>query len=194
MYAGKKSQEIILGSGIFLITIGIALICLFVLDIQPNMLITIPCAVMLLGAVFLFLAYIRKKVVWLFFLGFFLASGGVFSLIICFGSFNYSMTHLWPVLVILCGLSYCGAYFHVFHRFSIPSVVPSLVLIGFGGFLLCFSLGIIQIPFRKFISRFWPLFLVLLGIVFIIIYAYMQHTDMSGKSENEVIADGNGDD
>lgn len=194
MHNGKKSREIILGSGIFLITVGIALICCFALDIRPNMLITLPCLVMLGGALSLFLAYIRKRLVWLFFLGYFLFTSGVFSLVVCFGHFTYSIGELWPVLVVLCGLSYGVSSLQVQHRLSVSSLVPSFVLIGLGAMLLCFSLGLINIPFRRFVAQFWPIFLVLLGIVFIMIYAYMQHSDMTKNSDKEELADSNDDD
>ncbi len=194
MHAGKKSREIILGSGIFLITAGIALICCFALKIEPNMFIALPCFAMLLGAFFLFLAYVRKNIVWLFFLGYFLSVSGIFTLIICFGPFSLSMGELWPVLVILCGLSYGGSVFQVSRRLTAASVVPSLTLMGLGMFLLCFSLHVIRISFRKFVFQFWPIFLVLLGIAFIIIYAYMQHSDVADNSEDKVTADSNDDD
>ena len=194
MRTGKKSQEAILGTGIFLIVIGAALISSFALDVTPNMLIAIPVAIMLAGALFLFLSYLRKKVVWMCFLGYFLTVSGLFSLAVCFGSFSVGMYKLWPVLVILCGLSYGASYIQVHHRFSISAAVPSFVLIGLGTVLLCFSLGVFRISFSYFVVHWWPVFLVLLGITLIIIYAYMQHSGKDEKFDDKVTADSDEDD
>lgn len=194
MYTGKKSREVILGGGIFLVVIGIALLCCIALDISPNMLITIPVVVMLVGASFLFLSYTKRNLVWMFFLGYFLTSSGIFSLIFCFGSFDMTMRNLWPIYVILCGISYFVAAVQVRRRFSISAVVPAVVLIGLGGMLLCFSLGVIGISFRYFVAHWWPIFLVLLGFALIIVYAYMQRSHKAENSDNKVISDSDEDD
>ncbi|MCR4714332.1 MAG: DUF5668 domain-containing protein [Treponemataceae bacterium] len=194
MYTGKKSREVMLGSGLFLIVIGIALLCFIALDINPNMLVAIPIVVMLIGALFLFLSYTRKKLVWMYFLGYFLTSSGLFSLIFCFGTFELSMKNLWPMYVILCGLSYFVAAVQVRKRLSVSAVVPAVVLIVLGGMLLCFSLGIISVSLRYFVAHWWPIFLVLLGFALIIIYAYMQHSNKAEDSDSKVIADSDEDD
>ena len=105
MYTGKKSHDAILGSGLFLMISGIVLLCCFAFDITPNMLIAIPIVIILAGAFFLFLYYTRKKLVRTAFLGYFLTSSGIFSLIVCFRDFSLSIGNLWPFFVLFCGLS-----------------------------------------------------------------------------------------
>lgn len=194
MYTGKKSHDAILGSGLFLMISGIVLLCCFAFDITPNMLIAIPIVIILAGAFFLFLYYTRKKLVRTAFLGYFLTSSGIFSLIVCFRDFSLSIGNLWPFFVLFCGLSFLVASLQVHRRFTISAVVPSVVLVGLGIMLLCFSLDIITIPFRVFVAKWWPVFIVLLGIALIIIYAYMQRSDAAEDFENEVITDNDDDD
>ena len=126
-------------------------------------------------------------------MGYFLTLSGIFTFVICPDSFALGRD-LWPVYVMLCGLSYVIASFQVKRRFSVSSIVTSIILIGFGGLLLCFSLHVISVPFRVFIAKFWPGFLVLLGIALIIIYTYMQRSNAAEKLENEVIADSDDED
>ena len=193
MCTRKKSHEAVLGSGIFLLISGIVMLFCFAFNITPNMLITIPIAIILAGALFLLFSYTRTKLVWTFFLGYFLVSSGIFSLVVCFGDFSIAMSNLWPCYVLLCGISYLVASLQVHRRFTVLAVVPSVVLVALGIMLLCFSLKIITVSFRYFVARWWPGFLVLLGIALIIIYTYMQRSNSAGNSENEVIADSDDD-
>ena len=194
MRAGKKTHDVILGAGILLIVAGIALLCCITLDVQPNMLIAIPVCIIAAGVALLIFSYARIKAIWRLFLGYFLTAAGLFALVVCFSSLSLSMLKLWPVFVILCGISYGVASFQIRRKLYVSIIVPAVMLVCLGSLFLCFSLGIIGISFRYFVSRWWPSFLVLLGIVLIMIYVYMQHSCKADNSTDKVITDSDEED
>ena len=85
--------------------------------------------------------------------------------------------------------------FYVFltkdRRIRVSYLFPSVFLIGMGFYFLLFSLNLISMGFRKWISIFWPLFPVLLGICLIILFLIQQNPaahfpyDKSESLEND---------
>ena len=192
MRARKKTHDVILGAGIFLIIAGVALLSCFALKVQSDMLIAIPVIIIIAGAGFLFASYAKEKHVWQLFLGYFLTLGGLFSLGISFTTIDgVEFKRFWPILVILCGVCYGVASFQIKKKLYVSVLVPSVMLVALGGMFLGFSLT--GVSFRRFVSSWWPVFLVLLGIILIIVYVYMQHSKAE-DSTYKVIADGDDDD
>ena len=194
MRARIKTHDIILGTGIFLVVAGIAMLLCIALKVEPNMLIVIPVGIIILGAICLFASYTRNKLVWRFFLGYFLTAAGFFSLVVSFSTLTPPMKKMWPIFVILCGVSYFVASFQCRKKLYASILVPTVGLIALGGMFLVFSLGIANVSFRYFVAQWWPVFVVLLGIILIIVYVYMQHSYNADNSTNKVIADSDDDD
>lgn len=181
MALNKRSLNLLLATGLICIAGGaFLLLCMFAGESLTTP-ILIPVMALAAGVFMLFYAFTRYKSVWTVFLGYFLTASCFFIMISGSDMTSHSLSQLWPVLAIICGAAYLSAGLSVHKKFMLSNAICSVFMMGMGVFFLLFSMDIITVPFSAFASRWWPLLLIIFGLVLIIVFIYKQNSD-AGKA------------
>ena len=115
------------------------------------------------------LAVLRKQ-------SFFLAMGltllvdGALACMVKADFFPFTLSQIWPVFVIIAGLIVFGADLFIFRRIRTSFLFPSVMLVILGSGFLVFSTDLFHVSFRKIISVFWPVVLIVFGIFLLAVY------------------------
>jgi hypothetical protein len=112
---------------------------------------------------------LNKRSTYLFFAAFFLMAG-FFLFLSAMGviprDFFYQS---WPLIVVFTGLALVPAGWRRYGAFRSRFIVPSIAFVVLGCLLLVFSFDIVTFSFKQFILNWWPLLLVLAGLLLILI-------------------------
>jgi hypothetical protein len=81
----------------------------------------------------------------------------------------FTLSGGWPLLSVFAGLALLPAGWRHYHAFRANYMIPSAVFVILGSVLLVFSLKIVTFSFKEFIINWWPLLLVLTGILLVIL-------------------------
>lgn len=166
-------SRIILGAVFILLVLGIAL-CLNALYDGTRQGIFLPVTLFVVGEFFLYVAFCLSRKSFLISLGFMFIFDGVLFSVISLGFTDYTISQLWPVIVINAGLSLVPADFFIHKRLRTIFLFPAILLLGMGILFLMFSCHVIQCSFMEFAVMAAPFFLILVGIVLIGIYIAQQ--------------------
>jgi hypothetical protein len=112
---------------------------------------------------------LNKRSTYLFFAAFFLMIGFFFflsALGIIPKEFFYQS---WPLLAVFSGLALLPAGWRHYGTFRSRFIVPSVAFVVLGCVLLVFSFNIVSFSFKQFVLNWWPLLLVLAGLLLILI-------------------------
>lgn len=166
-------QNLLLAAGLVLVIIGIFL-CVHASTSAVKVFAMRPVILICFGAVFLFLALaFMQNFVFIFFGLSFLLSG-VLMLLLETKIIPLSLKELWPVLVIICGISLFPAGFYKMKRVRTVYLFPAITLVVLGVLFLMFSLRVIKISFSKFFSFALPLVVILFGSTLVFLYLWQQ--------------------
>jgi hypothetical protein len=119
------------------------------------------------GTAFLALS-LNKRAVYLFFGSFFIMVGS-FLFLSALNVFPFSIKEMWPFTVVFSGLALVPVGWRKWGRLHPVFMVPAVSFVILGSALLVFSFRIVSFNFRRFVLDWWPLFLVLTGIVFVLL-------------------------
>ena len=124
---------------------------------------------LVIGALFAVLAIkLNKQAFYLFFAAFFLMAG-FFIFLSALGLIPRSIFfRAWPLASVFSGLALLPAGWRHYGAFRSKFVVPSIAFLILGSVLLIFSFRLVTFSFKQFILEWWPLFVVLLGIVLVL--------------------------
>ncbi|MDR0997584.1 MAG: hypothetical protein LBL70_00830 [Treponema sp.] len=123
----------------------------------------------ILGSLFAFLAIrLNKRSVYLFFAAFFLLVG-LFLFLFSLKILPVSFSQAWPLLSVFSGLALFPAGWRRFGGIHPVYVVPSIVFVILGSALLVFSLDLVSFSFRQFMLNWWPLLVVLAGLILVLV-------------------------
>jgi hypothetical protein len=111
---------------------------------------------------------LSKRGVYLFFAAFFFQVG-FFLFLLALEIFPLSFSESWPLLSVFAGLSLFPAGWRRFGAFHTSYVVPSIVFVLLGLALLVFSFDLVSFSFRQFMLDWWPLLVVLAGLVLVLV-------------------------
>jgi hypothetical protein len=121
------------------------------------------------GSLFAALAIkLNKRVIYLFFAAF-LLQVGFFLFLSALGIFPLPFSKSWPLLSVFCGIALFPAGWRRFGAFRIAYVVPSIAFVFLGSALMVFSLDLVSFSFRQFMLNWWPLLVVLAGLVLVLV-------------------------
>lgn len=95
----------------------------------------------------------------------FMILAGLYLLLSASGVIAFPFLRSWPVLSVFTGLSLIPAGYHRYRSFRSRYVVPALAFTILGAVLLVFSFRLVPFSFRRFILDWWPLLLVLSGVL-----------------------------
>jgi hypothetical protein len=111
---------------------------------------------------------LNKRSLYLFFAAFFMQIG-FFLFLSALKIIPVSFTQAWPVLSIFSGLALFPAGWHRYTALKSNYVVSSLAFVILGSILLVFSLDMVTFSFAQFIIEWWPLIIVLAGLILTLI-------------------------
>lgn len=129
-----------------------------------------PILLILLGIWFLYKGYLRHKRDAYVFIGMFVLLVGVFLLAAAGFLSPVAISSIWPVFMTITGLSLFayGARRPGGSRMSFT--VPGVAIAAISGVFLLFSLEIIDRNFTRLVAVYWPVLLILAGIVLLSVY------------------------
>lgn len=182
-----KTLKIMLALGIFCILAGAFLLICLVTDSFNGVELVTPLTILISGAVFLYVALAIKKNFWFTFLGISLLLNSFLVLICETGTIPWTLTQIWPVIVIICGICFIAASLIFNRKLPISVWVPSFVLMFLGVLFLLFSTDIITIPFRQIAAKWWPAIMILIGVGLIVLYWYLK--SFNGKVQTVLFDD-----
>ena len=168
----NDKYNILLAAGLLFIFGGILLLVYLFSRVSLGMYVFRFALFSLSGSVLLYLALTGTKPALFTFSGLFLSCCSLLFLIADARIIPYTIKQVWPVTVVLSGLSLFPAGYVRFRKFQISYVVPGVVLAGLGFVFLCFSLNIIKISFAEFARAWWPLIFVIFGFCLFVLFVY----------------------
>ena len=166
----KTSFSLLLGMGIACVLLGFILLVALSVDVEYSFSAFRHLIWSALGGVFLFVAIVKLQKKSLLCAGLFLLMTGILFFLIETKFSPYSLDALWPVVVIFGGISLFVSGVFVYKGIKTSQFIPSLSLILLGVFCLLFSLDVIDEPFLRLASRWWPIVLIAAGICLIVLF------------------------
>lgn len=166
----KTSFNLLLGTGIAFVLLGIFLLGILSSDIEIHAIGIYHLAFVALGGVLLFLAIVKVRRKSVMFAGLFLVLTGLLLFFIRTNHIPYTLDALWPLVVIIGGFSLLVSGLYVQRGVKVSQVIPSISLILLGGGCLLFSLDIVQQPFLQLASRWWPVLLIVAGACLVVLF------------------------
>lgn len=164
-----KFFRIVLAVGFLFILIGINFMILFPSKKIEGFIPVLFFILMIFSSITSYIAILTKKSLLLYFgMNLFVYSVG--ALIIKTSSLEFSIIKLWPIMMISFGLTLIPCEHFKLKKLKVFYVVPSIGLTFLGLVFLLFAYDIITISFFEFVSLYWPVLLVLAGIVLISLY------------------------
>ena len=126
-----------------------------------------PLALIAVGLVFLYLAYIRGRSSRYILPGMLLTLGGLFFLLVETVIGWEALDRAWPAFVLITGLSLLAWGLRLKPKARTAIIVPGLFIAALGVLLFPFSLQRQRGTFAAFVGRWWPLVLVVIGLVLV---------------------------
>ena len=166
----KTSFSLLLGMGIACVLLGFILLVALSVDVEYSFSAFRHLIWSALGGVFLFVAIVKLQKKSLLFAGLFLLMTGILFFLIDTKFIPYSLDALWPVVVIIGGVSLFVSGVFVHKGIKTSHFIPSISMVLLGVFCLLFSLNVIEEPFLRLASRWWPIVLIAAGICLIVLF------------------------
>lgn len=166
----RTSSNLLLGTGIAFVLLGFVLLVALAVDIELELSALRQLLWAVLGGALLFVSIVRTRKRPVMFSGLFLVMTGILFFLIDTRFIPYTLESLWPVVVVIGGLSLLVSGLYVHRRVKASHIIPSVAMMLLGGCCLLFSLNIIQEPFSQLASRWWPLVLIAAGFCLVILF------------------------
>jgi hypothetical protein len=116
----------------------------------------------------IFAIKLNKRSLYLFFAAFFIQVG-FFLFLSALRIIPLELSRWWPLLSVFAGLALFPAGWRRYRAVRSRYVVPSLAFVILGCVLLVFSLDVVPFSFKQFMLNWWPLLVVLAGLVLVLI-------------------------
>jgi hypothetical protein len=169
MHVTRRSvTQAVFYSGLLLMLLGTVFLLGALTDVSRLLLLG-SCLFLIIGGLFTVIATkISKQAVYLFFAFFFL-SAGLFFFLAGLRVIPLSLSQGWPLFSVFAGLALVPAGWRHFKGIRIQYFIPALAFILLGFMLLPFSLDLVSFSFKRFMINWWPLFMVLAGLVLVLL-------------------------
>jgi len=110
---------------------------------------------------------ISRRSLYIFFAGLFLQAG-LFFFLAAIDAMPLGVARAWPLLSVFAGVALLPAGWHRYGAIRASYVVLAAAFIILGLVLMIFSLDMVDFSFSQFILDWWPLLVVLAGIVLVL--------------------------
>ena len=155
--------------GFFLMLLGTALLLRYVARISRTS-IFLSFLFLITGFLFvLFAIKLSRRPTYVFIAAFLLMVGFFIFLSALRIIPRHVLFRAWPLLSVFAGLALLPAGMRHYGTFLSKFVVPSCSFIVLGLVLLIFSFDIVTFSFRQFILDWWPVFIILVGIIMVLV-------------------------
>ena len=111
---------------------------------------------------------LNKRLSYLFFAAFFILMG-LFLLLSALRIIPFTLAQSWPFLSIFVGLALLPPGWRHYRTIRYRYLIPSLTFVALGCVLLIFSFKVVSFSFKEFFIAWWPLLLVLAGLLLILL-------------------------
>jgi len=125
-----------------------------------------------------FALVLKKRAVYLFIAAFFLQIG-VFLFLAALRLIPFEFSKAWPLLSVFSGLALLPAGWRHYGRFHIRYIVPAAAFIILGIALLVFSFDLVSFSLMHFVIAWWPLLIVLAGLILVLLALGAKNTGES---------------
>lgn len=166
----KTSFNLLLGAGIAFIQIGVFLVGLLSSNTVMQRMSFHHLIWAVLGGCLLFISIVKVRKKSMMFSGLFLVMTGTLLFFISINFIPFGLDALWPLVMVICGVSLLVSDFFVQRRVKVTQLIPAIALILMGVCCLLFSLDIVQQSFLHLASRWWPVVLIAAGICLVILF------------------------
>ncbi|MDR1505828.1 MAG: hypothetical protein LBI67_01865 [Treponema sp.] len=167
-FTRRFAARIVFYAGLLLMLLGVVFLLGAIAGVSRLPLLS-SCLFLIIGCLFAIIATkISKKPVYLFFASFFFLVG-LFFLVSGLHIIPLTLPRLWPMLSVFAGFALVPAGWRHFRAMRIQYLIPSLAFITLGFSLLPFSLKLVSFSFKRFIIDWWPLCMVLAGLVLVLL-------------------------
>lgn len=159
----------VLAAGLVLILVGIFLMVKHsehatkVFALRPVILLSV-------GAIALFVSIAFTESGNTLYVGLFCVMMGIVMLMVDTHIIRYSLKEMWPTIMISSGVALFPASLYKLRRIRTVYLFPAIMLIMLGMMFLLFSMHIFPFSFREFISKWWPLLVIMGGFLLIAIF------------------------
>ena len=137
----------------------------------------------IIGAFFAVLAIkLNKRTIYLFFASFFILIGS-FLFLSSLQIIPVTLAQGWPLLSVFAGLALLPAGWRHFRAIRYRYLIPSLAFVTLGCILLVFSFKMVPFSFRRFIINWWPLLLVVAGIILVLLSLGSKGVEKTGNGD-----------
>ena len=168
MYKTRVAAHIVFIAGLFFMLLGITFLLGTMAGIS-RLSVLWSFLFVIIGAVFaVFAIKLNKRSVYLFFACFFILMGS-FLFLSALQIIPFSLAEGWPLLSVFAGLALLPAGWRHYRYVSYRYLIPALAFAGLGCGLLIFSFKVVSFSFRRFIITWWPLVLVVTGIILVLL-------------------------
>jgi hypothetical protein len=164
----RSSSVLVFIAGLFLMLFGVAFLLGSIAGTSRISVLVSFFFVILGSLCAVFAIRLKKRSFYLFFAAFFLLVG-LFLFLSALKIFPVSFSRGWPLLSVFSGLALIPAGWHRHGAFRSSYVVPSIAFVVLGSVLLVFSLELVSFSFKQFILDWWPLLIVLAGLVLVLV-------------------------
>jgi hypothetical protein len=184
MYQIRRiAAHIVFIAGLFLMLLGISFLLGTMAGIS-RLSVLWSFLFVIIGALCAVLAIkLNKRTLYLFFASFFILMG-LFLFLSALGIIPVSLSQGWPLLSVFAGLALLPAGWRHYRAFRYRYLIPSVAFVGLGCTLLIFSFKVVSFSFKRFVINWWPLLIVLAGIVLVLLSLSSRTGPPGGASES----------
>ncbi|MDR2150238.1 MAG: DUF5668 domain-containing protein [Spirochaetaceae bacterium] len=124
---------------------------------------------------------LRKRSLYLFLAAFFIQIG-LFLLLSALHLFPVPFSKAWPFLSIFSGLALFPTGWHRYGVLKTNYIVSSVAFMILGSVLLLFSFDMVSFSFAQFVLNWWPLIIILAGLVLVLLALATKDTQRNTSS------------
>lgn len=170
--------------GVFIFISG-NLFLLWTLGFLPRFEVLWPLPIIIIGLFLLYMVIFHgRRDVYIIF-GMILTLGGVFILLVNTVISEKNLTKIWPAFMLITGISLIPYGIRKKkEKYRIGIIIPAVTIILLSCMFFLFSFDIMGLTFQQFVSIWWPVLIMILGIALILLYLFNKKTV---KTRNESI-------
>lgn len=171
--AYQKEASLLLALGLVLVLVGLFV---FVgrLESSVKVFALRPVVSLVAGMLLLFISLALTGSSLSLFFGLFFFLMGTVLLLMDSGILPYGFSRMWPTIMISAALSLFPAGLYRARRVRTVYLFPAIMMLVLGIVFLLFSLHVIPVSFRFFVSRCWPLVIILSGGILVVTFYIQQ--------------------
>jgi hypothetical protein len=123
----------------------------------------------IIGVIFTVLSIKFNRRMVYFFFAVFPILIGIFLFLSTLKIIPVTLAQGWPLLSVFAGIALFPAGWHHYRGIRYRFLIPSLAFVALGCVLLIFSFKIVSFSFKRFIINWWPLLILLAGLILVLL-------------------------